>query len=182
MAMSRQLSKQLSKSEMVAEISAAVMRWQDATERFDEIVGERLDLSSTERRCLAALVERPRPAREIASATGLTRAAVTTLVDRLEARGLVQRTPDTLDRRQVLVSMTPRARRLTAQHYAPIASEGAELLAGLTAEELATIRKFVEAAAALQKKYIDELTRGQRRPDRRVSRSRRRLALSQPSS
>ncbi len=146
-----------SSEELIAAIGAAIMRWQDATGRYDEEVGARLGLSMSERQCLACLAHGPRPARDIADAAHLTRAAVTTLVDRLEERGLVRRTPDSTDRRQVLVSMTSKAERLTAQHYGPIAAEGAALLATFSRAELATILKFVEGALELQQRHIERL-------------------------
>lgn len=46
------------------------------------------------------------PVGKIARAMNLTQATVTTIVDRLEGRGLVQRERGTHDKRQVLVSMT----------------------------------------------------------------------------
>jgi len=145
--------------ELIAAIGAAVMRWQDATARYDETVGERLDLSMSERQCLAALAHGPRPARDIAEATHLTRGAITTLVDRLEQRGLVRRTPGTQDRRQVLVSMTPKAQRVAAQYYGAIAAEGAAFLAGFSRADLTTILKFVEGALALQQRQIERMER-----------------------
>jgi DNA-binding MarR family transcriptional regulator len=143
--------------DLIAAIGAAVMQWQDATQLYDERVGARLGLSMSERQCLGALAHGPRPARDIAEATHLTRAAITTLVDRLEERGLVRRTPDTVDRRQVLVSMTPKAQRLTAQFYAPIAAAGAAFLAGFSHAELMTILKFIEGALDLQQRQIEAL-------------------------
>ncbi|MBO0763549.1 MAG: MarR family transcriptional regulator [Hyphomicrobiaceae bacterium] len=148
-----------SSEDLIASIGAAVMRWQDAAALYDEEVGARLGLSLTERQCLACLTRGPRPAREIAEATRLTRAAITTLVDRLEERGLVRRTPDTADRRQVLVSITPKARRQTAQYYGPIAAAGAVFLAGFSRAELAAIRKFVDGALELQQGQIARLER-----------------------
>jgi DNA-binding MarR family transcriptional regulator len=82
---------------------------------------------------------------------------VTTLVDRLEERGLVNRTPDDKDRRQVMVSMTAKAERLTAQYYGPIAAEGAAFLAAFSRDEKATILKFMEGALDLQLAHIDRL-------------------------
>ncbi|MBV9394705.1 MAG: winged helix-turn-helix transcriptional regulator [Methylobacteriaceae bacterium] len=149
----------LSPSELIQRIGTAISRWQDATARFDEAIGERLHLSTSERQCLALLTQGPHPARHIAEATRLTRAAITTLVDRLEARKLVRRTADKHDRRQVLISMTPMAERLTAQYYGPIAAKGTRFLASFTHAELTAILRFVEGALELQLGEIDELAR-----------------------
>lgn len=146
-------------SNLIAAIGKAITQWQDATALFDEEIGERLELSMSERQCLACLTQGPRPAREIANATRLTRAAVTALLDRLEDRGLVRRNPDANDRRQVLVAMTAGAERLTMRYYGPIAAAGAEFLGGFSREQLATILKFVEGATALQQNQIDKLRR-----------------------
>lgn len=144
-------------SDLAAQIGKAIMQWQDMTSLFDAEVGERLKLSMSERQCLACLTLGPRPAREIANATRLTRAAVTTLLDRLEERGLVRRTPDAHDRRQVLVVMTAEAKRLTMRYYGPVAAAGAEFLGEFSREQLATILAFVEGATALQQDQIDRL-------------------------
>lgn len=138
-------------------IGVAIMRWQDATALFDEEFGVREGLSASERQCLAALAHGPRPAREIADATRLTRASVTTLVDRLESRGLLRRTADDKDRRQVLVSLTAKAKSLARRYYGPIAAEGAKFLAGFSEQEHATILKFMDGALALQLAQVDRI-------------------------
>ena len=79
------------------------MRWQDETQAYDEAVGERLGLNAAERRCLGFLHGGPQPAGAIAAAIGLTPAAVTALVDRLEARGLLTRKRSEEDRRKVII-------------------------------------------------------------------------------
>ena len=144
-------------TEITAAIGKAISQWQDATALFDEEVGARLNLSSSERQCLACLAHGPRPAREIADATRLTRAAVTSLIDRLEARGLLKRTPDEHDRRQVLVSMTAKAEQLTMQYYGPIVAEGTKFLARFSRKELATILRFIEEALNLQLTQVDKV-------------------------
>jgi DNA-binding MarR family transcriptional regulator len=57
------------------------------------------------------------------------------LVDRLVRKGLVRRVPGVEDRRQVLLSLTPRAgallRRLTIQHRKELKRSGPELFAAL---------------------------------------------------
>jgi DNA-binding MarR family transcriptional regulator len=59
------------------------------------------------------------------------------LVDRLTRKGLVRRTPGAEDRRQVLLSLTPRAetllRRLSLQHREELRRSGPKLFAALRA-------------------------------------------------
>ncbi|CAN7372503.1 MarR family transcriptional regulator [Ensifer sp. T173] len=142
---------------LVRAIGGAVMRWQDATQAYDEAVGERLQLNAAERRCLAFLHAGPRPAGAIAEETGLTPAAVTALIDRMEARGLLQRTRSAEDRRKVMVENTDAVEMLTAPYYRPIAEEGAGFLATFSAEEQAVLLRFLEGATALQQKHLAAL-------------------------
>lgn len=82
-------------------------------------VAERFGLNATDLKALD-LLQRVGPlgAGEIANHTGLTSASVTSLIDRLEARGLVRRAADPSgDRRRVLVSATPKLDRAIAPHF-----------------------------------------------------------------
>ena len=56
------------------------------------------------------------PAAELARATSLANATLTSMLDRMEAAGLVERVPDTRDRRRVLVRLTDRARGLREKY------------------------------------------------------------------
>src|SRR6476661_1531364 len=59
--------------------------------------------------------ERPVPMRQLASTLGCDASNVTGLVDRLEARGLVERQPSLEDRRVKVLRLTPVGSRLRAQ-------------------------------------------------------------------
>jgi len=152
-----------------------VMRWQDATQAFDEAVGERLDLGSAERHCLSFLHEMPRPAGEIATEVGLTPAAVTSLIDRLEGRGFVERRRSEADRRQVLVVMTDAARKATMRYYGPLAKDGQELLEGFTTTELLVVQRFAAAALEIQQRQTARIQADKTKPPTALkARSRRR--------
>lgn len=138
-------------------IGAAIMRWQDLTQAFDEAVGRLEGLNSAERRCLSLLTMGARPAGEIAAAVGLTPAAITALIDRLERRGLVERTRSSTDRRKVLVAATRDAHEIASRYYGPIGKEGALVLCDFSDAELTTIRRFLDAAIALQGRHLANL-------------------------
>jgi DNA-binding MarR family transcriptional regulator len=145
------------KPDLIAAIGFACMRWQEAVETFDETFGRLHDLNSAERRCLSSIVFGPQPASAIAKATGLTPAAVTSLVDRLAARDLVRRKADPQDRRKVMVEITEHALALSAPVYGPVQQEGEKMLAHYSADELKVILKFVEEARAMQEMLIERL-------------------------
>lgn len=147
-----------------AAIELAIMRWQEATQLFDEAVGERLDLVPAEGHCLALLAEGPQTASAIAQAVGLTPAAVTSLVDRLEARGFVVRHRSETDRRQVLVAHSEAMRKIADRYYGPIAREGAAMLDRLSMADLAVVKRFVTDALDLQQRHIARIRTDRTKP------------------
>lgn len=142
---------------LIDAIGLAIMRWQDATEAFDETVGRIHDLNSADRRCLGFVGQSPQTPGAIARETALSPAAVTALIDRLETRGLVRRRPDPDDRRRVLVEATDTTHELIHATYAPIARAGARLLGKYSIEELTAILRFLEEALALQRRMTARL-------------------------
>jgi DNA-binding MarR family transcriptional regulator len=100
------------------ELIGEVRRSQNATDRFDQAVADALGLNRTDMRCLDVLQqEGPVTAGRLAEATGLTTGAMTTALDRLERAGYARRVRDAVDRRRVLVEMTPEALAGAASFY-----------------------------------------------------------------
>jgi DNA-binding MarR family transcriptional regulator len=142
---------------LAAEVGRATQAYQRATDGFDDAVGRTLGLNPTDLRCLDWLSDGPLSAGELANATGLSSAATTTLLDRLERKGFTRRTPDTADRRRVLVELTPRGRDVLGQLYGPLAVEGARLLERFSDEELAKLRDFLVEATDLVAQHAARL-------------------------
>ena len=71
---------------------------------FNGAVADRLGLNSTDHNCLCVLRETGAvTAGQLARETCLTTGAVTGVIDRLEAAGLVKREHDTEDRRRIII-------------------------------------------------------------------------------
>jgi DNA-binding MarR family transcriptional regulator len=68
----------------------------------------------------------------------VTRATVTGVVDSLERRGYVRRTPNPADRRSLLVEITPRGREIVQEVRTLIHRNERDWLAVLSEEELTT--------------------------------------------
>lgn len=90
---------------------------------------------------------------ELAQACGLSRGAMTVALDRLERAGYVRRLRDEVDRRRVMVDVTPRARELTEAIWEPIGSEGTTQLARMTDDELTFLLDFLRRGRELQEKH-----------------------------
>src|SRR5690606_21485080 len=76
----------------------------DATLRLHHTIAQNAGLSGTDHKYLGLLTRYgPMTAGQLGSRSGLTSGAVTGLVDRLEAKGLVTRSADLDDRRKTLI-------------------------------------------------------------------------------
>ena len=139
---------------LIGEVIAALRADGIARDALDQAIADRLGVNLTDLRCLDVLDQHGRStAGEIAAALGRTTGSVTTLLDRLERSGYVRRTRDSIDRRRVLVELTPRSQRLAAELYAPLAEEGQALLERYGARELALLRDFLRGSRDMQVRH-----------------------------
>lgn len=79
---------------------------------------------------------------------GVSPSAATSLLDGLEEQGYVQRTHDAKDRRQVLVSLTPKGRRLSEQVQAEFRRKWRSLCDEIPAGELEVAAATLERIGA----------------------------------
>ncbi len=145
------------RGQAVAELGAALQRYQRSVQAYDDAVGRALDLGPADLRCLDWLVDGAKSAGALALATGLRPAATTALIDRLEARGLVERVRDQHDRRRVLVRMTEEGARSTYAMYAPLVEEGESLFEGVPMDQLAAMGTLLERMRELTERHTDRL-------------------------
>lgn len=140
--------------ERIDEIGVAIMRWQDLAQAYDEAAAAELGVSLRELRCLGALYRGPRSPSELAAEVKLSPAAMTALVDRLEAKDLVRRRRDTVDRRKVLVEQTGKAAQFSVEFYGQLARDGQAFLSTFDAPELDTILRYMQGAIELQERHL----------------------------
>ena len=109
-------------------------------------LSQELDLAPQQMFALRALDE-PRPMSALASALACDSSNVTGIVDRLEARGLVERQPAPLDRRVKLLVLTDEGRR-TRERIASRMSDPPPPIAGLPAKDQRELRDLLRRALA----------------------------------
>jgi len=143
--------------QLVEAIGFACMRWQEATEAFDETFGKLYGLNSAERQCLSVIMRGPQPANVVAKAIGLTPPSVTALIDRLTARDLVHRVADPKDRRRILVAPTQKTMELSKEIYGPIQEAGTKMLEQFSGAEKQIVLRFLIEAIAMQERELDRL-------------------------
>jgi DNA-binding MarR family transcriptional regulator len=148
------------KADLVQRLGTLIVRWQEATQRYDEEVGAIFQLGPAERLCLSFLTSGPQTSGAIARATRLTPAAVTSLIDRLEARNFVRRQPDPRDRRKVMVEAAEATFTLIKRAYEPMATEGAAALGKRSVEELRFLTEVIEEVLEIQNRMTEQLQSG----------------------
>jgi DNA-binding MarR family transcriptional regulator len=117
---------------------------------FDDAAFKKLGINRTDGRCLDALSDGPMTATALAGASGVSPNALTTVVDRLAGRGLVERVRDTGDRRRVLIRLTALASHLSQQLYGPVIEGSMRNIEQYTTEELTLITRFIDQGTAVQ--------------------------------
>jgi DNA-binding MarR family transcriptional regulator len=84
---------------------------------------------------------------ELAAAVGRDKTRLIPILDRLEARGLLRRTPDPADRRNRVVALTDEGRDLVRSCRAGIRGVEAEVLAAIDPEERAVFVAVLDRLA-----------------------------------
>lgn len=135
----------------------ALVRTYEAWNRVANQALRQHRLSPAGRQALAVLegADRPLSPTTIAERLLVTTASMTSLLDTLEGRGLITRSPDSDDRRKVLVALTENGRHVVDQFLPQVVAVQTALMAGLTEtqrhqllESLATIREAIDTLDA----------------------------------
>lgn len=134
-------------------VGVAMRAHQRATDALDDAIADRFGINRTDLRHLDLLCDRPLSAGQLSERSGLSPAAMTTLIDRLERKGYVRRVRDANDRRRVFVELTDLATSSTGQMYGPLAAESEDLLDCYTDEQLAMVRDLLDADRELTERH-----------------------------
>ena len=126
--------------------------------RITEAIAERQKLHQTDvealsRIMLAEIQGVPLTAGALGSELSLSSGAVTFLMNRLKRAGLVERTRDTNDQRKVYLRLSATGRDLAEATYPPILHLSDAVMDEFTPAELATVQRFLLAAATAMATY-----------------------------
>ena len=145
------------KNDVIDELSREVRAGQVAVDQMDDAACRALGINRTDGRCLDIIDrEGPVAAGRLAEASGLTTAAVTAIIDRLERAGYARRVGDPKDRRRVLVELTPLARERVEVIWGPY-SFFQEMLGRYTIEQLELLRDFHRAGREFNERRAVEV-------------------------
>jgi DNA-binding MarR family transcriptional regulator len=145
--------------DLASQVAAELDELRRAGDQLDEAVALQFGLNRTDLRCLGILYRRGRvTAGELADESGLTPAAITTVLDRLERGGYANRVADPADRRRVLVVSTVATREIGARIQGEVELATRALLEDREPGELTVIRDYLRGTRGVYESQIAALT------------------------
>jgi DNA-binding MarR family transcriptional regulator len=146
------------KRDLVAKLISMARDQQAANDAFDEVAYQKLGINRTDGRCLDIIENHgPLTAGQLARRSGLTTAAVTAVLDRLERAGYARRVRGETDRRQVLVELTPLMAERGGQIWGPLGMDAMEEFAHMSIEELQQVLEFFQRGKELNERHLDRV-------------------------
>jgi DNA-binding MarR family transcriptional regulator len=122
-------------------------------------IAEQFGLNFTDLKCLdLARAEPELTAGRIADATGLSTSAITSVLDRLERRGFIERRRDPTDRRKVVVVSTGTHELAVNAAFAKVAARFEQAMAAYTDEQLAFLLDVTQRLNAAGRDAIADIT------------------------
>ena len=140
------------------QLAMALREYLGAADLYEEAMAERMGLGRTDLRCYDLLERRgTMTAGALAVASGLTTGAMTFLIDRLEAAGIVRRRRDATDRRRVLVEVVQAAAEQGFALHQPMVADMRALAQRYKLEELAIVSDFLSEARQIYETHAPML-------------------------
>jgi DNA-binding MarR family transcriptional regulator len=139
------------RAELLDDVMAAGREIGAAAVFFHSAVAARFGFGATDVKTMDILQRSgPLTPKQLGEQTGLAPASVTGIIDRLESKGFVRRTPHPDDGRRVLVEFDPAAYPIMMPMYEGLSATMHEMLAKYTTRELALINEVYREAARRQ--------------------------------
>lgn len=146
------------KRELAEELIRLARAHEAANEAFDEVACQKLGINRTDLRCLNIVDNQgPMPAGRLAELSGLTTAAVTSVLDRLERAGYARRVRDQEDRRQVFVELTPLLAERAGPIWGPLGEEAMAAMTRMSVEELKGVMDFFRLGIELNTRHVERV-------------------------
>lgn len=152
---------------LVRAIGTAVHNYREATDAFNDAACAYMGINRTDLRCAEVIARRgPIAASDLAEAAGLTRGAITTVLDRIEAAKIARRRPDPHDRRGVLVDLTEQGHKSIETLWGEYFRSLGSFYARYSEAELQTILEFLERACLTHQQQAERIKKLRKRSRR----------------
>jgi DNA-binding MarR family transcriptional regulator len=128
------------------------------TALFHQVAAAKVGLGVTDLKTISTLLqEGEMTAGQLSQRLNLTTGAITSVINRLEQRGIVERVTDPSDRRKVIVAVRRESLAPLDEVYRSMGDDFGELVETYSTEELAFLARFYEASIELTKREIARL-------------------------
>jgi len=146
------------KKKLAEELIGLARAHEAANDAFDEVACQKLGINRTDLRCLNIVDNQgSMTAGRLAELSGLTTAAVTSVLDRLERAGYARRVRDQEDRRQVMVELTPLLAERAGPIWGPLGDGAMARMAQMSVEELQGVMGFFRLGIELNKRHVERV-------------------------
>lgn len=138
------------KKELESRVIMGAREFGVSTVLFRNVIGNKLGVNLTDMECLSVLFsKRLATPTELAQYTGLSSGAATAMLDRLEKAELIERHPNPIDRRGLLISVSKKSAKKIGPIFNEIRDAQNELATFYTEKELLLILDFLEKLTAV---------------------------------
>jgi DNA-binding MarR family transcriptional regulator len=147
------------RAELEVAFAAAMRQTGALMQLLGQAAADRIGINSTDLNCLNILSFKGHmTAGELATATGLTTASITGVIDRLEDAGYVTRQRDPHDRRRVVVTLVlDRALHEVASVFLPVIRDWREMAARYSDDELRLIVDYYARMEQILRAHLERL-------------------------
>ncbi|WP_292718549.1 MarR family transcriptional regulator [Microbacterium sp. 13-71-7] len=139
----------------IVELMAALHAWHAAAERMSAASRRYMNLNQNDMRAVRFMIAAENAgevatARALADHLGISSAATTKMLDRLERGGHIIRRPHPADRRAIALQVTPSTRRAAREGVGRLHARRFDVAARMSSDERRTVIRFLEELAATE--------------------------------
>ncbi len=157
----------MSRQRAVQELIAQVQQMNAVAMQMNKAAAQRVGINNLDLQAVQLLRTSGSPltASDLARVLGVSTAAATGLVDRLEEAGLVRRAPDAHDRRRTTIELVrDRVAEELGPAFVPLLQRWSRGLSGYTEPQLLLVAEVLAAMTADIDHEVGELRKGERAP------------------
>lgn len=147
--------------DLVLRFRTASRKYSDASVLMHEAIARKAGLTGTDHKYLGLILQHEKlTAGEVSKLTGLTKGAVTGLLDRLESKGLVHRKLTRDDRRKVIIipDLT-NSMKLLQPLFKELQEKTTPVINSFSEEEISVIERYFQMATNVMKDFTEDLNK-----------------------
>ncbi|UCA61003.1 MarR family transcriptional regulator [Chryseobacterium rhizoplanae] len=147
--------------ELILRFRAASRQYSDASLLMHEAIARKAGLTGSDHKYLGLILQHEKlTAGEVSKLTGLTKGAVTGLLDRLESKGLIHRKFTRDDRRKVIIIPDlQNSMKLLQPLFNDLQEKTAPVINSFSEDEIKIIERYFQMAVNVMKDFTDNLNK-----------------------